>query len=504
MIANLRTAGKALAVLAALHSAAHAQIGPMAYPTLATAPNPRDFVTRQNADLVAAEQVLRFGGANIFWLGLRSDTGRTADARLPSDFEIINAFDTAASMGISAVRARTLAASVGCKLCVLPAPGGPENETTLRAIDHVLKLARDNGIKFILPLAGGISDCAQPQSAALDGDICVFVRAHGSTNAADFFTNPAIRADFTAHILALLNRVNVETGTLWREDPAIMAFETCDACAPPANPGAVGSWTADIAALIHANDSHHLVQSGAFAKLIGVPGNGPPIGTADIAPAGVDIVAINPDPAHFSAAMDAATAANRPVVLDNFQWQPKIFATPDDLQTFLKRMLKRRDLNGAMLSELSSHADTGGYLADTADHDTGAAPALYFPGITTKTTNAADMELRARAIRRFNYSMSGFFITPAFIRPGPPDIVSATGGRIVWRGSAGASTYSIARAPDARINAPKWQTLCDKCANDLAGFWQDPNRGGGPAWYQVTPYDANNHAGLPSAAIESK
>jgi len=481
--------------------AARAQVGAIPYHTLARQADPSDFVVRQDSDLVSGDQVLRFGGADIPWLGLRSDTGKMADARLPTDYEIQNAFDTANAMGVSVVRSRSLAASVGCALCDLPAVDAGENETILRAADHVLKLARDNGIRLILPLAGGGGDCSKPQKGArVDGDICVYVRAHGGTDAKLFFTDPVIRAEFNTHVLTLLNRMNTETGLYWREDSAIMAFESCDDCAGDVAPALVGKWVADLAALIHAADSHHLVQNGAFASRFGRSGS--PIATADFAPNGVDIVAISPDPAHLDSVLDEVTAGNRAVVMDRYDWSAPYFASVDDLDVFLKHVIKRRDLNGALLDNLSSHADQGGYLSDLAGIESG--PSLYFPGIPTKSATLEDMQARARAVRRFDYNISGILVVPSFSRPARPEIVTDKNGRVVWRGTAGAVNYSIERTDDAMVQHPNWTNVCDRCVTDLSGGWQDPARGKGPAWYRVIPYDANNHLGLPSLPVESK
>jgi hypothetical protein len=463
--------------------------------TRAAAPNDRDFVIRQDGDLIAADQTVRFGGANISWLGLRSDSGRASDARFPDEFEVDSIFDAASMMGINVIRAPLLLASAGCALCVLPAPGLPENEDVLKDADHIIRLAHDHGIKLILPLAGPAGDCAGDASKEpLGGSICVYVRAHGGKDIKAFFTDPAIRADFTAHIAALLLHRNGETGIPWNQDPSILAFETCDSCANNVPPGLAGLWTKAIAGFIHDNDQHHLVMSGAFASRAGHFNEGPPISTDDVAPAGIDIVAIAPDPAHIDAAIDAAVTANHPFIIENYDWTSRHFAKPEDLQNNLAATLKRRDLNGVLITEFSGLSAQGGYLADAIP----GRPALYYPGVTTETASAEDMQLRARYLRRFNYAMSGFYITPSFAQPMQPQILSTTGGKIIWRGGTGAASYNIDRTPDAKAWPPDWQIICDHCVTDAKPVWQDPHPPADGAWYQITPFEANNHQGHPS------
>lgn len=477
-----------------------AQALPQDYATRAAQPDARDFVSRQGGDLVVAEQTLRFGGANVSWLGIRSDKGDGSDARFPDEFEVRSLFDSASMMGISVIRARGLLGSAGCALCVLPEPGKPENETVLRAADHVVKLAHDHGIKLILPLAGTAGDCAKPADRARGGDICAYVRAHGKTDAASFFTDPAIIADFSAHVSALLGRVNLETGLAWRDDPAILAFETCNSCAGDAPPGAVGRWSAQIAALVHAQDKLHLVMSGALSERAGRFGSGPPVASADIAPPGIDIVGISPDTAHLQDALDAAMADGHPVIIENLPWSPAAFTKLADLEDYLARLRKRRALNGALISEFSGLSANGGYLADSDP----ARPALFYPGTTTKAADAAEMQTRARALRRFAFGMSGFYVTPMFATPDAPLILSVTAGHVRWRGAAGADSYSIWRVANAKQAQPNWQLACDRCAGGAQSDWQDPAPLAGTSWYRVTPFDPNGHAGVHSDPVLNK
>jgi hypothetical protein len=49
-----------------------------------------------------------------------------------------------------------------------------------------------------------------------------------------------------------------------------------------------------------------------------------------------------------------------------------------------------------------------------------------------------------------------------------------------------------------------WKTLCQHCATDTQTPWQDKDMPQGPVWYRLTPYNANGHAGLPSAPEQSR
>ena len=59
---------------------------------------------------------------------------------------------TARALGAGVVRLPGLVDSVGCRLCLQTAPG-KLSEAAFAQVDLVLKMARDFGLKVILPLA---------------------------------------------------------------------------------------------------------------------------------------------------------------------------------------------------------------------------------------------------------------------------------------------------------------------------------------------------------------
>jgi hypothetical protein len=126
--------------------------------------------------------------------------------------------------------------------------------------------------------------------------------------------------------------------------------------------------------------------------------------------------------------------------------------------------------------------------------------ALYYPGIRTLVTTAADMSARAQAIRRHNYAMRGVPV-PAHAIPPAPIVTSARSGQVYWQGSAGAKDYSIQRAPSSR---GPWNTICRRCATDVADGYTDVGAGASAAWYRVIAYNLDGKPGRrASKAIQS-
>ena len=120
----------------------------------------QDFVLRTGSHLTLAGAPFRYSGPNIEWLGLEGyGPHDPMGPRLPSHFEIDDAFDTAAEMGAKVVRAQTIGDTVGCPLCIEPEQG-KFNEGAFQASDYALAAAAKHNIRLIVPLVGDCATCA--------------------------------------------------------------------------------------------------------------------------------------------------------------------------------------------------------------------------------------------------------------------------------------------------------------------------------------------------------
>ncbi len=495
-----RLAGCA-AILAALAWGGAAPARAQAYATMAGQPDPRDFVTRADTQLTLLGRPVRFGGVTIPWLGMRTDGH--APARRPTPFEVRDALKTAEALGAAVVRLPGLASTAGCALCLEPTPG-QMNPEVFAQIDLVLKTARDLGLKVILPLADSGRGCADP---APSGVICR--AAPGPAGPHAFFTDAGAQAAFTARVRTILAHVNSLTNVAYASDSAILAWEDCDACAGSGDDPAVAAWVARLGQTIHAADTHHLFESGAFAGRIG-PAAANAVQPASYAPDGVDIVGDRPAIGGAAAAAREALArqvaaigkANRAYVLDDVGWSPALWPTEADLEAWLGDIVRERQIAVATVGNLQAHADQGGYLPPGPATGPGLA-ALYFPGFATPDVDAPTMQTRGRALRRFNFAMAGITLPPAYLLTPQPDILAVQHGRVSWRGAAGAASYSIERSPDPSTPG-SWTLVCDACASDATGFWQDPAPAAGQDWYRVMPLNINGHRAVPSTPAHAR
>ena len=477
-----------------LCGAAHAQ----SYATMAGEPDPQDFVKRDGNQLLLQGRNLRFGGVAITWLGLRQDGA--GPVRRPSAYEVLDAFQTAQALGAAVVRVPGLVSTAGCPLCLEPA-AGQMNPEVFAQIDLVLKTARDIGLKVILPLADSGADCT---GLAATGVIC-----GKAPNQHAFFTDARIQAAFSARVRAILGHVNSLTGTAYNADPAILAWEDCDACAVSGDANDVSAWLVRLGQVVKSGDTRHLYESGAFAGRLG-PAAATPLAQALYAPPVVDIIGDRPVfagdvsavRAAFTRQVEALEASGRAYVLDSFGWSPALWHAEGDLEAWLADIARERTVAGAIAGVLQGHANAGGYLPPPKPAGPGEA-ALYFPGLATPDMDLATMQERGRALRRFNFDMADVTLTPSYMLTPQPEILRVKHGRITWRGAAGAASYTVERSPDPG-SPGTWTTLCDGCANDAAGFWQDPAVPDGPVYYRVMPLNINGHKAVPSEPVKSQ
>ena len=214
----------------------------------------RVFITRSGDKLMEGNKEYRFISFNIPNLHLVEDNmafEATNEWRFPDEFEITDALNSVKQMGGRVVR--TYVISI-CKKtgpnaipCHVRKPG-EFNEEAFRALDKVMEVANRVGIRVIVPMVdnwkwwGGAEQYAE----------------YRDKPAAEFWTDPEVIADFKKTVDFVVNRRNTYTGTLYKEDKALLAWETGNEIFNPY------SWTKGIAAYIKSLDTNHLIWDGLY------------------------------------------------------------------------------------------------------------------------------------------------------------------------------------------------------------------------------------------------
>ena len=415
----------------------------------------------------------RFGGANIYWLGLYSNIGNVHYA---TDFQIKDALQTAADMGVTVVRSHTLGISVGNPLSVEPKLG-QFNAKAFDTIDYSIYEAHKLGIRLIIPLTDNWH--------YYEGSYHTFTQWLGLPSS-DFYTSPKAIAAFEQYISHLLNHVNPYTKLAYKNDPTVMAWELGNELN-----GMTPSWIEKISSFIHNLAPHQLIAAGQQYGVNPATLTAPDVNI-------VDCHYYPPLETDSFIESNAAQVAKAGKVFIAGEYGSIVAS-----KSLLAPLVSDKNISGAAFWSLFAHRNTYGY----DQHNDGET--LHFPGVSSA------MRSRDHAIRDFDYAMNqpvpdraalevrGLGVPPE-PPPGQPLITSIQQKNglnvIAWRGTTDALHYSIERSSNA---TGPWTLVCSKCATDDQTPWTDKTSLATPSYYRVIPYNADGIVGIPSPPVLS-
>ena len=264
------------------------------------------FRHRPGDQLIEGEKPFRFISFNIPNLHLVEDNMAFDDEnpwRWPDRFEITDALDSVRQQGGTVVRTYVLSV-----LRTNDPPGVPRhvlgpgrfNEEAFRALDLVLQIANETGVRVIIPFVDNWSWW---------GGIAEYAGFRGKPKEA-FWTDPQVIADFKETIRFLVNRTNTLTGVPYRDDKAILCWETGNELqSPPA-------WTREIAAYIKSLD-HEPSRHGRLPHAPSSARNRWPCPRWISSPPTITPAARNPSP-NWSAPTGRRRKGRKPYVVGEF------------------------------------------------------------------------------------------------------------------------------------------------------------------------------------------
>lgn len=429
------------------------------------------FITRDGDQLKDGSGVFRFVSANVPTLSMIEDI----HWRIPTAWEQEDAFKALVQMGGTVTRPYVLSVrkaddTTEQRAVMGPsAPGGPLqfNEDVFKALDRMLQLANQYGVRIILPLVdqyqwqGGIKEYA----------------AFRGKNEAAFWSDPQLIADFKSVIDHVVNRVNTITGVAYKDDPAILGWETGNELVPASH-----AWTADIAAYIKGLDGNHLVIDGKYG-----------IDDASLTDPNVDIVSNHYYPDHYSdygaqVNLDMAKAdGKKAYIVGEFGFKPTA-----QIDQFLNN-LEESGASGAMIWSLRMHNRDGGFYPHTESVKDGVFYGAYrWPGFPSG--DGFDETNLLKSLSKHAYSIRGIETVPPLPVPSTPQLLPIeTVSTISWLGSAGASGYTLERAEAAE---GLWTVVGDNLSDAVEGetqLFHDMSAVTGTAYYYRLK--ANNASG---------
>ena len=442
-------------------------------PHAALAQELKGFVTREGDQLMEDGKPFRFISFNIPNLQMVEDN-YALDAktpwRYPDEFELNDALESVRQMGGTVVRTYVISVKapqtdMGDSVYVLGP--GEFNEEAFKALDLALDVAREKGIRLIIPLVDNwIWQGGRGEYAAF--------RGKGKD---DFWTDERVIADYEQTIRHVLTRVNSRSGIPYKDDPAILCWETGNELDSPA------PWTRRIAAFIKSIDPNHLVMDGY--SLHGLR-------QESIDDPNIDIVTTHHYPNVYEAKFvepilkaREMSRGKKPYVVGEFGFCPT-----DEIERVDDAVIKE-GVSGALLWSLRFHNRDGGFYWHFEPAGGDKYKAYHWPGFDSgvRYDEKAVLDLQ----RRKAFEIRGL-PAPPIEAPRPPTLLPiANPAAISWQGSAGASSYRVERAP---AEAGLWEVAADGVDDTLVQyrplFNDEGARPGRSYFYRVT---AKNSAG---------
>jgi len=340
------------------------------------------FITRSGDKLMDGTRELRFisvNTPNLYWTG-EGYQGPTPESAIEEQIK------TVARMGGQVTRGFALPIKFHPedvdgysfndppkKFCVNGI--GSYDEDCFRALDKALQLANEYGVRVIIPFINWYK---------WYGDIGDFAAMEPGKTYKDFYTDSIVKQNWKDVLSYVLNRTNYYTGVKYKDDKAILAWETANEANvdelvamndpvyknKPHNDitgltnADIDNWTIEMADYIKSIDPNHLVMDGRYGVSSAIVN-----GTNEI-----DIVTNHYYVGDYAARNDADRALTQ---------NKKVFVVGefgvygDNTQYFAERLLDTvidNGTSGAMIWSLYPHYWYGGILRQTSDF------VLHWPG----------------------------------------------------------------------------------------------------------------------------
>ncbi|WP_235941499.1 golvesin C-terminal-like domain-containing protein [Paenibacillus puerhi] len=335
---------------------------------------------------------------------------------------------------------------------------GDYNEKAFKLFDRILQLANDHNIRLIVPFVdshnyiGGVADWA----------------AFRGKTGSEFYTDAVVKQDFKDFITYVVNRTNTYTGTKYKDDKSILAWQLGNELY------STDSWVTEMAAHVKAVDPNHLLSDGGYVRAQGIRPN---------AVNNVNIDIIDPhiykyhlvDMATQLASWRNATLGKKALIIGEFGDY-----TPTEVEQLLDTV-QTNGTAGAMYWGSMHHHRMGGWHFPYLN----GWSYLRYPGFASAANESAITEImRDRA-----HSIQGLS-TPAWPAPAAPVLFpSDSVHALSWLGVAGASSYDVERAASA---SGPWTVVGTSITDDMttprhhtwsAALFDDASAAAGSSYY---------------------
>jgi hypothetical protein len=392
-----------------------------------------DFITRRGDKLLDGNQEFRFisfNTPNLHYIEDYLPFRGTNPWRLPDEFEIDDALATIKQLGGKATRLYVLSVrraddNPGIRRHI----DGPGlfNVDAFETLDKVLEEANKIGVRVIIPFV---------DNWKWWGGVAEYSAFRGKTRN-EFWTDPQLKSDFKRTIEFLVDRTNTYTGIKYRDDKAILAWETGNELEAPF------PWTKELAAYIKSLDTNHLLLLGTNAR---------ELTSEEIEDPNIDIVSTH----HYGdtkaslrtiVANEAMTKGKKPYLIGEYG-----IVTTNDIRTMTDTIINE-GLVGGMLWSLRFRNREGGFYNH---YEYNGISAYRWPGFVNG--DPYDERTVMSIIHEKAFAIDGLR-PPTLPVPAPPLLLPcADVSSISWQGSVGARDYIVERR-DA--DSTEWRIVAD-------------------------------------------
>ncbi len=359
--------------------------------------------------------------------------------RLPDEFEIRDALKTIKELGGKVTRMFVLSVrkqgeSKKIKRHVL-APG-VFDEDAFKALDKVMQIANEVGVRVIIPLVDNWWWWGGPAEYA----------AFRNKSKEDFWTDPQLISDFKKTIDFVVNRKNTYTGVFYKNDKALFGWETGNELECPY------SWTAEIASYIKSLDQNHVVIEGTHAQILS---------DQSITDPNIDVLSTH----HYSPVDQTIKniLVNKDLSKDKKPYFVGEFGltSPANVKAIVDTAINN-DVSGIMIWSLRFHNRDGGFYLHRENNGNGP---FRFPGFESGEVYGENEIINF--MRNKAYEVNKLPV-PKISAPDAPKMLEIKDVYdISWQGSVGAESYSIQRR---EANTNNWITIADNVVDADAGY----------------------------------
>lgn len=395
------------------------------------------FITKSGDKLMDGAQEFRFNSYNYPGALFNEDE---AGGIMPTAFEQEDAIRSIKQMGGKVFRTYSLSFKKRDQ-----APGtirhimgpGVLNEEAFQSMDKLLELANEQGVRVIIPFidhwdwaVGGVSDLAAFRGIT-DKDL---------KNKA-FYSNPLLLSDYKMIMDKVLNRINTYTGVRYKDDPAILAWESGNELM--------------VSPVVEAESAAHFKQINhkqlfMDGNLIVYPDpNSSSHSYKNITDTALDDPNIDVVTSHYYSGNfatrvredQALSKGKKPFVVGEFG-----LIQTGQVEAMLDEVI-HSGASGALIWSLRPHSNNGGFIRHS-EYDPGDGilyRAYHWPGLPSG--DYQDERTLMNLMRDKAYAIDGIN-APALPAPEPAPELFDTGSvsKLRWKGSAGASSYTVERS----------------------------------------------------------